>query len=109
VTRRRGGMERPENVPLALLVLAATSLLLSPFLNQISRRLEAEADWAALKATNDPRSAEGMFRKFTVYDLIQPDPPTWSYVLLDTHPTVVQRIAMARAWQARAARGTSKR
>jgi STE24 endopeptidase len=101
VTRRRGGMERPENVPLALLVLAATSLLVTPFLNQISRRFEAEADWSALKATNDPRSAEGMFRKFTVYDLIQPDPPTWSYVLLDTHPTVVQRIAMARAWRAR--------
>jgi hypothetical protein len=30
-----------------------------------------------------------------------PDPPTWSYVLFADHPTIVQRIAMADAWQSR--------
>jgi hypothetical protein len=30
-----------------------------------------------------------------------PDPPTWDYLLFEDHPTVLQRIAMARAWQAR--------
>jgi len=99
LTRRRGGMERPEVVPFALLVLAVFGLLITPFGNAVSRRYEAEADWSALQATRDPRSAQSVFRKFTLYDLSQPNPPGWSYVWIDDHPTVVQRIAMARAWR----------
>ena len=105
LTRRRGGLHRPELVPYALLALALIGLLLTPFGNAVSRRYEAEADWSALKATRDPASAERLFRKFAAYDLAQPNPPGWSYVLLDNHPTIVQRIAMARAWRARAAAG----
>jgi STE24 endopeptidase len=100
-TRRRGGLERPEVVPFALLVLALTGLVLTPFGNAVSRRYEAEADWSALRATHDPRAAATVFRKFTRYDLVQPDPPLWSYVWIDNHPTVAQRIAMARAFAAR--------
>jgi STE24 endopeptidase len=103
LTRRRGGLHRPDVVPYALLALALIGLLITPFGNAVSRRYEAEADWSALKATSDPASAERLFRKFAAYDLAQPNPPGWSYVLLDNHPTVVQRIAMARAWRARAA------
>ena len=99
LTRRRGGMDKPEVVPFALLVLAVFGLLITPFGNAVSRRYEAEADWSALQATRDPRSAESVFRKFTLYDLSQPNPPGWSYVWIDDHPTVVQRIAMARAWR----------
>jgi STE24 endopeptidase len=103
-TRRRGGLERPEVVPYALLVLALVGLVVTPFGNAVSRRYEAEADWAALRATHDPASAETLFRKFTRYDLVQPNPPLWSYVMIDNHPTVVQRIALARAYRERAAR-----
>lgn len=99
LTRRRGGMENPEVVPFALLVLAVFGLAVTPFGNAVSRRYEAESDWVALQTTRDPDSAEGVFRKFTIYDLSQPSPPGWSYVLLDNHPTVAQRIAMARAWR----------
>ena len=100
-TRRRGGLERPEVVPAALLVLAVIGLVITPFGNAVSRRYEAEADWSALRATHDPASAESLFRKFTRYDLVQPNPPLWSYVMIDNHPTVVQRIALARAFRAR--------
>jgi STE24 endopeptidase len=75
--------------------------VLTPLGNVVSRRYEAEADWSALRATHDPAAAIELFRKFTAYDLVQPEPPGWSYVMLDNHPTVVQRIAMARAWRAR--------
>ena len=102
-TRRRGGLERPEVVPYALLVLALIGLVVTPFGNAVSRRYEAEADWSALRATRDPRSAESLFRKFTRYDLVQPNPPFWSYLMLDNHPTVVQRIALARAYRERRA------
>jgi STE24 endopeptidase len=101
LTRRRGGLHRPEVVPYALLVLGLIGLVITPFGNAVSRRYEAEADWSALRATHDPSAAESLFRKFTSYDLAQPDPPGWSYVMLDNHPTIVQRIAMARAWRAR--------
>jgi STE24 endopeptidase len=101
-TRRRGGLQRPELVPYALLVLALIGLVVTPFGNAVSRRYEAEADWSALRATHDPGSAESLFRKFTRYDLVQPNPPLWSYVMLDNHPTVVQRIALARAYRERA-------
>jgi len=101
-TRRRGGLQRPELVPYALLVLALIGLVITPLGNAVSRRYEAEADWSALRATHDPGSAESLFRKFTRYDLVQPDPPLWSYLMLDNHPTVVQRIALARAYRERA-------
>jgi STE24 endopeptidase len=100
-TRRRGGLERPEVVPMALLSLALIGLVITPFGNAVSRRYEGEADWSALRATHDPAAAESVFRKFTRYDLIQPNPPRWSYIWIDDHPTVVQRIAMARAYAAR--------
>jgi STE24 endopeptidase len=101
-TRRRGGLQRPELVPYALLVLALIGLVITPLGNAVSRRYEAEADWSALRATHDPGSAESLFRKFTRYDLVQPNPPLWSYLMLDNHPTVVQRIALARAYRERA-------
>jgi STE24 endopeptidase len=101
-TRRRGGLQRPELVPYALLVLALIGLVITPLGNAVSRRYEAEADWSALRATHDPGSAESLFRKFTRYDLVQPNPPLWSYLMLDNHPTVVQRISLARAYRERA-------
>jgi STE24 endopeptidase len=100
-TRRRGGLERPEVVPAALLALALIGLAITPFGNAVSRRYEGEADWSALRATHDPAAAASVFRKFTRYDLVQPNPPLWSYIWIDDHPTVVQRLAMARGYAAR--------
>jgi Zn-dependent protease with chaperone function len=100
-TRRRGGMARPEAVPLALLVLVVLQLVATPVQNVISRRIESEADWAALQTTHDPAAARTLFAKFAQTSLQQPRPPTWDYLLLEDHPTIVQRIAMADAWQGR--------
>jgi len=100
-TRRRGGMARPEVVPFALLVIFAYNLAVTPFANVVSRRYEAEADWRALVTTHDSASAQRLFQDFASVDLQQPNPPAWSYVWLDNHPTLMQRIAMARAYAAR--------
>jgi len=97
-TRRRGGLHRAEVVPFALLVALALSFLATPLENVVSRRYESEADWMALQATRDPTAGREAFRSFTRIDLVQPNPPGWSYVLLDDHPTVIQRLAMTRAW-----------
>ncbi len=101
VTRRRGGMYAAEAVPLSLLALVVLQLLALPAQNAISRRREAEADWMALRTTRDPASARALFRAFAATAREEPDPPTWQYVLLEDHPTLAQRIAMANAWQAR--------
>jgi STE24 endopeptidase len=69
--------------------------------NAISRHLEAEADWMALRTTRDPAAAERLFRHFTQDDFAEPSPPTWDYLVLEDHPTVLQRIAMAEAWKRR--------
>lgn len=97
-TRRRGGLHRGEVVPYALLVSAVLGLAATPAENVVSRRYEAEADWMALQATRDPAAGREAFRSFTRIDLAAPNPPLWSYVALDDHPTVMQRIAMTEAW-----------
>lgn len=100
-TRRRGGLANPANLPLAFLVLAVLALLTLPVQNAVSRRYEAEADWRALNATHDPASTQKLFQRFAKTSLEQPDPPGWDYLWLENHPTLMQRIAMARAWAAR--------
>jgi STE24 endopeptidase len=101
VTRRRGGMGQPSAVPLAVLTVIVLQLALLPLANAISRRYEAEADWLALEATGDPEAARRLERRFSETSLADPDPPTWSYVFRSTHPSLLERIAMARAWEAR--------
>jgi STE24 endopeptidase len=100
-TPRRGGMYSPEAVPLALLVLVAVQVAITPLQNVVSRHVEAEADWIALEATRDPAAVRGAERELAIASLGQPRPPGWAHLLFDTHPSAIQRIAMARAWEQR--------
>ena len=59
VTGRRGGLRRPENVPLALLTIAVAGIAVTPFANAVSRRYEAEADWMALQRDARPGGGAG--------------------------------------------------
>jgi STE24 endopeptidase len=98
-TRRRGGLARPEAVPVALLVLVVLQLLATPLFNVVSRRIEAAADWAALNATRDPAADRAVQRRLSTTSLSDPEPPGWAVALFGTHPTAMQRIAMAYAWE----------
>ena len=104
VARRRGGMRRPEAVPLVLLVFVLFNLVALPFKAAVSRHMEAEADWMALQTTRDPKATETLFRRFATTGLGDPDPPTAPYLVFYDHPTLAQRIAMARAWATREGR-----
>ena len=101
VTRRRGGMARADVVPFALLALVVLRLLASPLENAITRHIESEADWRALQATRDPAAASALFRRFVPTTLSDPNPPLWDYLVLENHPTIMQRLAMVAAWRAR--------
>lgn len=99
LTRRRGGLARPEAVPVALLVLVITQLLAAPLLNTAFRREEAAADWAALEATREPETDRSLMQNLAKKSLSDPDPPAWVYGLFETHPTIMQRIAISQAWE----------
>ena len=101
ITRRRGGMREPLAVPLALLVFVVLQTLALPLQNAITRHMEQEADWVALETTQDPDGARNLFQGFAREALLDPDPPWWSYHLTETHPVIVDRVAMAEAWRDR--------
>jgi STE24 endopeptidase len=102
-TRRRGGMGVAAAVPLAIFVYVVLQLVALPLQNVVTRHLEAEADWSALRATHDPAAGRQLFRLFAVETLDDPSPPWWDYVFLENHPTLVQRIEMARYYETYAA------
>ncbi len=100
-TRGRGGMGRPEAVPLALVIVAVIQLAATPAQSFISRRMEAEADWVALELTRDPASLELVMVNLSRTSLGDPAPPGWVQALLGSHPALADRVAMARALSAR--------
>lgn len=99
VTGRRGGLRRPENVPLALFTLALAGLVIMPLANAVSRRYEAEADWMALQATRDPTAGRALFKGFVRTDLQNPSPPGWVNVFLEDHPSPLVRVEQIEAWR----------
>ncbi len=107
-TRRRGGMGVPAAVPLAIFVYVVLQLVALPLQNVVTRHLEAEADWSALRATHDPGAGRQLFRLFGSETLDDPSPPWWDYVFLENHPTLMQRSEMTR-YYAKYVRGTSHR
>jgi len=67
-----------------------------------SRELLGEVrDQGLSRWLRDPAAARGLFEEFATTSLGDPSPPTWAYLLLQTHPTLAQRVAMTDAWQAR--------
>jgi STE24 endopeptidase len=105
VARRWGGLYTPRAVPVALFALVLISVLAQPFGNLVTRRMEVEADWVALETNRDPAAARDLFEGFTEVALVEPDPPEWAHLFFDTHPSIVERIAEANAWERRNAGG----
>ena len=96
--RLRGGLDRPAAVPAALLAVFCLELVLLPATNAVSRRYEAEADWTALESTRSPSASRSLTLRLARASLADPDPPAWAFVVRRTHPTAMQRVAMAEAW-----------
>ncbi|MFL5892647.1 MAG: M48 family metalloprotease [Solirubrobacterales bacterium] len=101
VTRRRGGLYEPTAVPLAIFVVAVLLFVTLPLQTAFTRRLESEADWVALNATHAPGAMTGLFERLGRLSHAEPDPPGWDQFLFGDHPSVIQRIGMAKAWRER--------
>ncbi len=88
---------QPEVVALLLALSVVGTLLSSPFVNTVSRAVEARADRASLEATQDYAGFEQMQISLATRSLRDDDPPRWSQFWFGSHPTTVQRIGLARA------------
>jgi STE24 endopeptidase len=93
---RRGpeGMRDPTVVPLVVALVAIATLLSSPVNNGLSRLIETRADVASLEATRDPTAFIRMQRELDLHSLSD-DPPAWSHFWFGSHPTTLERIAIA--------------
>ena len=80
-------------------MIVVLNLLSLPVYNVISRHMERRPTGWRSRRRATPTRRRALFRNFTIESLNDPDPPTWSYLLFDSHPTVEQRIAMAEAWR----------
>jgi STE24 endopeptidase len=89
-----GGMRDPTVVPLVLALVAIATLLSSPMNSGLSRLIETRADVASLEATRDPEAFVEVQRELDLHSLSD-DPPTWSHVWFGSHPTTLERIAIA--------------
>ncbi len=98
---RRGGAEpgSPASLPALAIALSVTSFVIGVAGNQLSRAVERKADTVALELTDDPRSLIGLQERLSETNLSDPDPPGVVTFLLGSHPTTVERIGAARAWE----------
>jgi Zn-dependent protease with chaperone function len=89
---------QPRAVGLLLAIAAVAGLVGAPLQNGVSRLIEARADAHALAVTNDPSTVEVMEQRLATTNLADVDPPRLEYLMFATHPSVVERIAAARAY-----------
>jgi STE24 endopeptidase len=88
----------PRAMAMLIALAALAGLASAPIQTLVSRRVEARADAHALALTEDPTTVEAMERRLAVKNLADVDPPRLEYLMFATHPSVVERIAAARAY-----------
>jgi STE24 endopeptidase len=94
-----GGRHGPEVLPALALSLALVGGAVTVISNGLSRGVERRADAFALRLTDAPEPFISFERRITLRNVGDPDPPSWQTLLLGTHPSTVQRIGMARAFE----------
>lgn len=92
----QGGVGALPALGLAIVVLVPAITWVS---NQLSRQVEARADTFSLQLTDAPRSFVDFERRITLRNVGDPAPPGWRTFLLSTHPSTVDRIGTAEAWE----------
>ena len=102
----RTGFAAPERGPagtdlvvrrlaIAAAAAAVIGLASAPLMTWVSRAYESEAEWRGLAISGDPDAAIGLQQGLVERSLGVPDPPEAVQVWFGTHPTALERIAMA--------------
>jgi STE24 endopeptidase len=90
----------PRTLPEALLLLFCLELVAAPALSGLSRRFERAADRCSLDLTEAPSAFARAHVELARRNLTDLDPPRLVYLLLFSHPTPPERLALGRAWSA---------
>jgi STE24 endopeptidase len=93
------GASQPATLPALALAGGAVSALVGFAHSSLSRGIEARADAFALRLTDAPGPFISFERRIALRNIAEPDPPRL-LSLLATHPSTVQRIGIARAYEA---------
>lgn len=94
------GPPTARTLPVLTLGLGVAALPASVAAARMSRRMENRADTYSLRLTDAPEPFISFERKIVVRDLADPQPPRLLRALLATHPSTVERIGIARAYEA---------
>ena len=98
---RRAGVDSivdPRALALLTALVTLAGLVTLPLQNALTRSMEARADAHALELTDDPSTVEKMEERLATTNLADVDPPRWYYLIFATHPSIVERMAAARAY-----------
>jgi STE24 endopeptidase len=98
--RRRAGVTGPADPAAVAVIVALVTLggvVSNPVENVVSRAIEARADVTALEATGDFEAFRSVQLRLARRSLADPTPPLVGYVWFSSHPTVLQRLAIADA------------
>ena len=98
---RRAGASSPGDprvIPLLLFLVAASTLLLGPVTNLMSRRVEARADVHSLDMTRDVPTFITSEQRLARTNLSDLEPNPFLYAMFASHPSSPERIALAREW-----------
>lgn len=100
IAARRGDDPRtPAVLPALALAVALATVVLSVPGNQLSRRVEARADTFALELTRDPSGLIDLQRRLAITNVADPDPPAAFRFLFGSHPSTIERIGAAIAYE----------
>jgi STE24 endopeptidase len=97
------GLADPAGLPWVALVLAGLGLATTPLAAAWSRRLEREADAAALEVTRAPATFIAAMERLGRLNLAERRPGRLKEWLFATHPSLDERIARAQAVERRLA------
>jgi STE24 endopeptidase len=90
---------QPQTLPEVLLLLLALELAGLPAGSWLSRRWERDADRCSLDLTEEPDAFDRAHTGLARRNLSDLEPPRPVYVLLFSHPTPSERLAIGEAWR----------
>lgn len=91
-------LTEPRAVALLLAAATVVGMIAGPLQGLVSRKIEARADGHALALTGDPKTFEAMQAHLVAANLGDPAPPRLEYLLFASHPSTVERMAVARSY-----------
>ena len=88
----------PRSVALLIALVVILSAVAGPAFSLVSRRVESRADIHSLDTTGDAAVFTRAMRELAITNIANPRPNALLHALFADHPSVPERIALARSW-----------